>query len=169
LERISQLSGEMSFDPLAKQLYIDWYVKQDIDLNNDKPAINDIRFRGYCERRATHLQKLMILCSASRGDDMVITAQDFERAVAMLLSAESTMGKTFGGLGKARNSDAAESVLDFIKSMGITTRRVILQKFHRDIDATTLSDIEATMTQMGVVRIKVMPDMNDKTYTWVGD
>src|SRR5690606_7270677 len=69
LERIGNLSGEMSFDEEGKKAYINWYIEQDTKLSAGKPAIPDTRFSGYCERRATHLRKLMLICSASRGDD----------------------------------------------------------------------------------------------------
>ncbi len=169
LERISQLSGEMTFDEEAEKLYIDWYIEQDTALSAGKPAITDPRFAGYCERRATHLQKLMLLTSASRGDDLKIRAADFHKAIKLLHGAEIHMHKTFGGLGKSRMSDESDIVINYIKRMGITTRKLLLQKFYRDIDPITLSNIEALMQQMGVVKIKLLPEQADKQYTWIGE
>jgi hypothetical protein len=169
LERISQLAGEITFDDAGKQLYINWYIEQDTALSAGKPAIEDTRFAGYCERRATHLQKLMILCSASRGDDLKITGGDFKRALQLLTEAESRMHKTFGGLGKSRVSDESDTVINFIKNIKTTTRKMVLQKFYRDIDPMTLSNVEVLMQQMGVVKITLLPQQADKLYTWIGD
>lgn len=169
LERISQLSGEMKFDEEAEQLYINWYIEQDTALSAGKPAISDPRFAGYCERRATHLQKLMLLTSASRGDDLTITGPDFKKAIHLLKSAEVNMHKTFGGLGKSRMSDESDLVLSYIKKMGVTTRKLLLQKFYRDVDPITLTNVEALMQQMGVVKITLVPEQADKKYTWIGD
>lgn len=169
LERISQLSGEMKFDEEAEQLYINWYIEQDTALSAGKPAISDPRFAGYCERRATHLQKLMLLTSASRGDDLTITGPDFKKALHLLRSAEVNMHKTFGGLGKSRMSDESDLVLGYIKKMGVTTRKLLLQKFYRDVDPITLTNVEALMQQMGVVKITLVPEQADKKYTWIGD
>lgn len=169
LERIGQLSGEMTFTPDAKDLYVDWYIQQDMALSNNQPAITDSRFAGYCERRATHLQKLMLLCSASRGDDLLINTEDFDRAVALLKGAEVNMHKTFGGLGKSRISNQSNDVINYIKQMGITTRSLVMQKFHRDIDSFTLVQIEQQMEQMRIVKIKLKPDTADKVYEWIGD
>jgi hypothetical protein len=169
LERISQLAGEITFDGDARDLYIKWYIEQDTALTAGKPAIADNRFSGYCERRATHLQKLMILCSASRGDDLIITADDFHSAMKLLQDAEINMPKTFGGLGKARSSEESNIVINYVKALGITTRRVVLQKFFRDIDAQTLSNIEVLMQQMGVVKVTLKPELADKVYTWIGE
>lgn len=169
LERISQLAGEISFTEDGREKYVKWYVEQDNALSEGRPPINDPRFAGYCERRATHLQKLMLLCSASRGDDLKITGQDFDQALKLLTSAEVNMPKTFGGLGKSRISDESDVLLNYIKQVRVTTRKLVLQKFHRDIDAQTLSNIEVLMQQMGVVKVKLVPEQQDKSYTWIGE
>jgi len=169
LERISQLAGEITFTEDAEKLYIDWYIDQDKKLSAGLPAVPDTRFAGYCERRATHLQKLMILCSASRCDDLKISAADFNRALSLLHMAEINMPKTFGGLGKSRMSDETDAVMSYIKSVRTTTRKILLQKFYRDLDPNTLAQVESLMTQMGVLKIKLMPEQADKQYTWIGD
>ena len=169
LERISQLAGEITFTEDAEKLYIDWYIDQDKKLSAGLPAVPDTRFACYCERRATHLQKLMILCSASRCDDLKISAADFNRALSLLHMAEINMPKTFGGLGKSRMSDETDAVMSYIKSVRTTTRKILLQKFYRDLDPNTLAQVEALMTQMGVLKIKLLPEQADKQYTWIGD
>lgn len=169
LERISQLAGEITFEDVAKEKYKNWYIKQDTLLSAGKPAVNDVRFAGYCERRATHLRKLMLICSASRGDDLVIRESDFDKALGLLESAEINMHRTFGGLGKARNSDSVETVKDFMQAIGTTTRKDLLNKFYRDITPQMLGEIEQTLSHMGVLRIKLDPVNADKIYTWIGD
>lgn len=169
LERISQLSGTIQFDAQAKKCYVDWYTKEDALLKHGEAAVSDNRFAGYCERRSTHLRKLMILLSVSRGDSLLLTEPDFNRAHSILTAVEVNMGKTFGGLGKARNSDATELILNYIKGVRITTRTVLLSKFYRDVDIQTLRGIEETLTQMGKVHIELKPDMHEKVYKWIGD
>lgn len=167
LERIGNLSGEMTFSEAGKNAYTSWYIDQDTKLSAGNPAVNDLRFAGYCERRATHLRKLMIICSASRSDDLKLTEADFMRAKGLLESVETNMGRTFGGLGKARASDETETVMGFIQAIGTTTRKAVLQRFYRDIDPMTLAGIETTLQQMGKIRVKILMDQADKMYTWV--
>lgn len=172
LERISLLAGAMKFDEAGKNAYVNWYIDQDTKLSAGQAAVPDSRFAGYCERRATHLRKLMLICSASRGDDLLLTKADFEKAKGLMEDVEVKMSKTFGGLGKARNSDAVDTVMGYIQAMGCTTRRQVMQRFYRDVDALTLSSIEATLQQMGVLSIKIVPDAPggpDKRYDWIGD
>ncbi len=168
LERISNLRGEIKFNNEGKELYKSWYISETEKLDNGMPAIDDSRFSGYCERRATHLRKLMMVCSASRGDDLLIIAEDFHKAKGLLENVELNMGKTFGGFGKAKTSDEVEVVMNFIRDAGTTTRKLLLQKFFRDIEPISLSTAEQTLQQMGVIKIKLIPDQQDKMYTWIG-
>jgi hypothetical protein len=167
LERISQLSGGFRFDPSGEAAYTSWYEEQDVLLNKGESPIEDPRFAGYCERRATHLRKVMMLMSVSRGDDLLITLSDFDRALKMMRSTELKMHRTFGGLGQAKYSDSTEKVMAFIRVCGITTRTILMGKFYRDVDASTLKIIEEVMLQMRVVKIR-MSDTGDKIYEWIG-
>lgn len=173
LERIALLAGEITFSPAAEQLYTSWYVEQDTKLANKESPVSDNRFAGYCERRATHLRKLMLICSASRGDDLVIQKEDFDRAWMLLQGAEVNMHKTFGGLGKARNSDSIEQVMNFIKDARITTRTEIMRRFFRDIDLLDYNKIEETLEiVMKVIKVARVRDSESGdlivSYTWVG-
>ena len=170
LERIGNLSGEMTFDEEGKKAYVAWYIDQDTKLSGGQPAVPDSRFAGYCERRATHLRKLMLICSASRGDDLKLTKADFIKAKGLLEAVEVNMPKTFGGLGKSRSSDATDTVMGYIQAVKYTTRKQIMQKFYRDVDPMTLSVIEQTLQQMGKLKVVLIPDATgspDKSYTWI--
>lgn len=168
LERIAQLSGSFSFTEKGERAYIDWYSRNDKELRAGNPAVEDTRFAGYCERRATHLRKIMILLSVSRGDSLQITEQDFERAMQIMQSVERHMGKTFGGLGKSRTSDATELVMSYIRGVKLTTRSIIVTKFYRDVDAFTLKGVEDTLVQMGVISVELNVEARDKIYRWIG-
>lgn len=167
LDRINQLSGEFRFDPAGEKAYVEWYEEQDAMLAKGNSPIEDPRFAGYCERRTTHLRKLMMLLSASRGDDLILSALDFERALKVLKSTELKMARTFGGLGQAKYSDVTEKVMNYIKALGSTTRSVLLAKFYRDVDPATLRIIEEVLTQMKVVKITLL-EKGDKLYEWIG-
>ncbi len=169
LERVSRLAGKITLTPEAKNEYISWYLEQDKNLQEGKPVIEDPRFSGYCERRATHLRKLMILSSASRSDTLLISKPDFDRALSWLTEAEIKMPKTFGGLGRVRNSDILEQVKQYIKNMNVTTRKVLLAKFYRDLTPVDLEMFEKTLAQMGLVRSEITPGTADKVYFWIGE
>lgn len=162
LERISKLVGEVEMSPSAKNAYVQWYIDQS---NNSKPAVDDPRFAGYNERRATHIKKLMLVCCAARDDRLEIGEEDFHRSLILLENAEKKMGKTFGGFGKSRTSDVTEIIKSYIEGVGISTKQQILQRFYRDVDAHTLSTIEDTLRQMGVIKVAML-DNNPNEKVW---
>ncbi len=167
LQLISLLKGSFSFSPEAKDAYTGWYTKEDKLLGEGEQAVEDPRFAGYCERRATHLRKMMMLMSASRSDALVIELQDFKRALTLLKATEVKMHKTFGGLGKAKHGDVTEMVMDYVRAVGITTRSSLMAKFYRDLDAGTLRNIEEIMQHMKVIKVKSIPDKQEKIYEWI--
>ncbi len=133
-------------------------------------AVSDSRFAAYCERRATHVRKIMMSLSASRGDSLVIELEDFERAIDLLVMVEQKMGKTFGGLGASRYSDSTETIKNYIQGIGVTTRKILLAKFYRDIDSEALKKIEATLVEMGVIQVGIIKeDPSNKFYKWISD
>ena len=85
--------------------------------------------------------------------------------LALLEGAERQMARTFGGFGKSRTSDATEVIKEYIEKVGITTRKQLLQRFYRDIDAFTMSGVEDTLRQMGFITVEpVANNPNDKVY-----
>lgn len=168
LQRINTLAGTFAFTPSGERAYIEWYEEQDKMLALGQMAVPDARFSGYCERRTTHLRKLMMILSASRGDSLELDLKDFVRAKATLEHAEIKMGMTFGGLGKSVLSESTQSIMDFIKQMRVVSRSSLLTKFFRDIDANSLRQVEEALQQMKVVEVNWIPDKNEKFYKWIG-
>lgn len=167
LERISKMAGSMTMTKETKKLYVDWYIQQNKNSDLGRPAVNDPRFAGYNERRATHLRKLLLVCSASRSDDLLIIPEDFHMARKLLVSAEGNMAKTFGGFGKSRTSDSTEDIKNFIEKVGITTRGMVLQRFYRDVDTNTLNIIEETLRQAGIIKVGLVRGTTEKTYEYL--
>ena len=105
--------------------------------------------------------------SVSRGDDLLMTAEDFRRADTILKSAELKMSRTFGGLGGAKYANATEKVMDYIRGMHApVSRRDVMAKFYRDVDGATMRIIEEVMEQTGFVDIRVNLQSGDKIYMW---
>lgn len=169
LERIATLSGEFVMTDETRALYSAWYQKQDDNTREGKPVISDPRFTGYCERRATHIRKLCMIFSASRGDDMVITASDFERAIDVLTTAEKKMPKVFGGLGTAQYAKVTEKMLNFFRDKKRVSRSELLVVFYRDLDMMMLETIEKTLAAMKVIRIVLDTTGGEVYYEWIGE
>lgn len=169
LERIATLAGEFEFTGETKELYSAWYQKEDDKIKAGNPAIDDPRFAGYCERRATHIRKLCMLFSASRGEDLLIMADDFSRAMDVLMSAEKKMSMVFSGLGSTPYAKITEKILTFFKERKQVSRSELLIVFYRDLDMTILDTIEKTLVAMKVIKVDVRTQEGEVYYIWRQD
>lgn len=169
LERIATLSGEFEFTDETESLYAAWYQSEDEKIKNGEPVIGDPRFAGYCERRATHVRKLCMLFSSSRGEDLLITQNDFERSLDVLTSAENKMEKVFSGLGTTPYAKITEKILSFFKERKRVSRSELLIVFYRDLDMQILDTIEKTLSAMKVIKVNIDTQKNETYYEWIQD
>lgn len=105
------LTGPYTLTPAARDWGRVWYPQHwDAAANNSD---SDIR-SGYDARKQTHICKLAMVLSASRGDSMEITAEDLETANMMLEDTEPDMEKVFAKIGKSMASQQAERFIQFV-------------------------------------------------------
>lgn len=97
--------GEMVFDDSARTacdtIYRSW------------PELEDSRFKHYSTRRFTHLLKLCMIVTAMRFS-IKVTVKDVIYANTILAFAESTMSKAIGELGKAKNAEATNKIMQVL-------------------------------------------------------
>ncbi len=80
--------------------------------------MDDKQLEGYRARKQTHMMKLALVLSASRGDSMEITLEDVVLANKMLEATEPNLDKVFSRIGRTEDSLQAERFIDFIKRHG---------------------------------------------------
>lgn len=79
------------------------------------PNLEDQRFNHYSTRRFTHLLKLCMIVTAARIST-TLTIEDVLYANTILSYVETTMPKAIGELGKSRNSEAANKIMQTLYS-----------------------------------------------------
>ncbi|TXH57600.1 MAG: DUF3987 domain-containing protein [Desulfurellales bacterium] len=168
LERIQGLVGEFKFDKGGENAYVNWYRQYDKGLDQGKYPVADPKFAGYCERRPTHLRKLAMVLSASRGDSLLITRDDIDRADKMLSAVEIKMAKTFGGVGRNPIGAQMHDIMEYIKKLGVVTRSSLVRRFYRDLGMDEMHQVEGMLEQGKLVKIKILAS-GEKTFTWVGE
>lgn len=77
------------------------------------PELEDTRFKHYSTRRFTHLLKLCIVVCAARLSTR-LNVKDVLFANTVLSYAETTMPKAIGELGKSKNSEAANKIMQVL-------------------------------------------------------
>jgi hypothetical protein len=71
--------------------------------------------------------KLSMIMSAARSNELLVEAQDLERAVKVLESAEIKMGGVFRGLGKSSVAEFMPRIMSWIASRKKTSLEELLQ------------------------------------------
>lgn len=115
LERIAMLTGPFQIDAQARAWGKEWYEAFWKDAIS---RMDDQMMEGYAARKQTHMHKVAMVLSASRGDSLVITRDDLQLANTMLEDLESDMHHVFSRIGRTDNSLQAERFIDFVRRKG---------------------------------------------------
>jgi len=155
LEKVSLLAGSFSWTEDFMLMWDGWC--REAALN---PPFGDQKFDGYIGRRRVHLMKLAMILSASHGQhDLVLTADDLERAIDILVEAEQKMALTFKGLGKSDISDLLFRATMFFKTEKTDEipYYVFARHFESDADRPTLNRLIETLEGMKLVQLIKRP------------
>lgn len=147
LARIHMLNGQFKTTECFLERWVEWYTYQEAH-----PPFRDSRFNGYLERRANHVMKLSMICSASKGDNMIVSSQELNRAVSIIETAEQKMTKTFSGVGQLNNASVIEKVTMEIGLRKKVLFSELLDFFTGDVDKWGLEKILETLSAMKVIK-----------------
>jgi hypothetical protein len=87
LQKISTLVGQFRADDEFKTLWHEWFPKFDKQ-RQDMPSE---KMQSLMARKNTNLFKLCMICSASRGDSLMLTKEDWYEAMAYLDTVEKAL------------------------------------------------------------------------------
>jgi hypothetical protein len=132
----TNINGDFKIDYDARQWMQEWYRN-----NADKTPINDHRTHSYYERKPAHLHKLAMLLHIAYSDELIITTEDFQQALAILEQMERNLIKVFQNVGKNPYSLEMERIRDFIKDKGKIERKDVLARFYRVAEPAKLLDL----------------------------
>lgn len=149
LEKIAMLQGTFKATDDYIENFTTWYSHAD----STPPPFDDHRFAPYFERKPTHLWKLSMIVNASRTSDMVLTGDDFDRALSILTATERMMPRTFSGFGKNKDSDTLNRVMSIVGSRGRMTLTELQNMVYLDADKFTLNKIIETLSGMGFLQV----------------
>lgn len=80
----------------------------------EPPTPTHPKLMHYTTRRRVHLYKLSMVSAVDRGDVLLLTKSDFERALGWLVEAESTMGDIFKAGGQSADSQAIDEIHHYV-------------------------------------------------------
>lgn len=154
LTQIANVAGVFTVDDHFWNRWDKWYLEQQFE-SKGNPLFDDVRFAGYMSRRPTHLLKLSMIMNVSRGNDMILTVKDFDRALKLLERTEEKMRYTFSGVGQSTVAALLPRIASLIQSRGDKgiNLRDILKTYYFDVgDQDTVLKLVATLEHIGTCR-----------------
>jgi hypothetical protein len=152
LEHIAMsLKGEMKLSPEAIEWGEKWYEEH---YGNKNHRLDSDRFGGYLARKQTHIHKLAMILSVSRGDDMIITKEDLETANVMVTDLEQDMPKVFNKLGMSDVAYHTERLINKIYASG--PQGMMVQDAYRFVHANFPSAKEFEDVVQGAIRAGIL-------------
>lgn len=151
LAQIHMMNGIFRTTEKFLEEWTKWYVQQEA-----KPPFKDPRFAGYLERRANHVMKMAMICSASRSNEMVVNEFDLKRAVELIKEAERNMPRTFSGVGQLTNAAIITKIMADIGREGSIMFSDLLDRYKTDVDKWMLEKILETLSATNFLRVVML-------------
>lgn len=135
LDKISLLKGPFSVD----KSYLDaWGAFYNDTFKT--PVLDDQYYKGYDNRRHTHVMKLCMVLAASRDDSMTITKTDLNAAIGILKEVEGRVGAVFSAYGRSDMAEILPEIMRFIATHKEVSMSQLLAKFIKDVNKRELED-----------------------------
>lgn len=109
IKMIGALSGEFKVTQEYRSAVNDWRAL------GEPPVINHPKLLHYKTRRRVHLYKLSMVSAADRGDVLLLTKDDFNRALGWMLEAEALMPDIFTSGSTGTDARAIDEIFHHIK------------------------------------------------------
>ncbi len=113
------------------------------------------RLQGYCNRRFSHMIKLTMISAVDRGNKLLLTRDDFNRAMAWLLEVEGLMPSVFKSGSGSADSKAMDEIYHYAceqdKGKGVNEHKLV--KFARErIPAHSVMRVIEIMEKSGQIQ-----------------
>src|SRR3990167_5924571 len=137
LEQISLYFGEFQITPAAREWGRAWYIK----LWEKRPqALAQSEFSGYIARKQTHIHKLAMVLSASRGESLKIEPRDLKAANDMVSVLERDMPKVFARIGQTTITRGSTEILVLVQKFPGVSRTELYRMLFRSLSYREFSE-----------------------------
>ena len=143
LGKILTMCGTFRFEEGVITNYGEWRQVGIAD-----PPTKDPRLAYYLQRRHVHLLKLCMIFSASRGEDLLIKIEDFERARETLEKAEKKMPLVFKGMGANPLGRTQLQIMNTIGNEKEISMSELMTLYHDEVSRDDLRNIISTLSMM---------------------
>lgn len=157
LKSISAITGEFKYSDAGRRLYEEWY--QDLCDKNMEDRT------GTVARLNTHVIKISMCLSLSRGTSLIHEYEDIEAAIDACTNLTIAVSKLAGTGGNGEFSGVIDKLLTLLieEPTHRMTRKRILRKLYGHVLSSDLENITQTLVEAGVVNRE-----NINFESWIG-
>lgn len=120
---INSLVGEFEVTADYRSAVNNWRALGEV------PVPNHPKLLHYVTRRRTHLYKLSMISAIDRSDTLILTKDDFNRAMGWMIEAEAAMPEIFKAGGSGADGQALDEIKYFIQTsdrgQGVAEQRIV--------------------------------------------
>src|SRR5215469_7017101 len=145
LRNIALLQGEMKFEPEAVPIFEQCYI------DSAPKEYDDEATTSYRTSMWAQVTKLSMCISASKGDTLVITKEDFKQAWDAVKLVAEGIPRVFRGVGESDLVIASDKVLKYLELKGYAAKSEILRHLWRDVTSEDLDKILATFIESDII------------------
>ena len=162
LRIISEITGTMDFSETGGKWFDEWYMGR-----RDEIEKADARLAGFQGRKPAHVLKVAMLLSISRGDSLVMEAEDLKRALTMVEALEPGMLRLFCAVGRNVFAPIAHRIVEQLIHAGEDglTIRELLKRNLGDVDIKELTGTLETITTSGWAKRSVAGNIAKQVMT----
>jgi hypothetical protein len=149
LNAIAGLVGKFEVTPDYRTAVNNWRTL------GEPPQVSHPKLIHYATRRRVHLYKLSMVSAIDRSDVLLLTKDDFNRALGWLIEAESTMPDIFkAGAGNA-DARAMDEIYHYVLTIGArgpVAERKIINFAKEHIPMHSIERVIGIMEKAGMLR-----------------
>jgi len=164
LEIISHITGEFKVNKDAMEVYDKWYYK----IRPWAEQIGDTRLYNNFSRVHVQAIKTAMCLHVARKDDLIIEAQDMERALVLIKNIYETASAAFSGHGKSPLALVMDKVIKACRTYGTITAGKLLKLNYRDATKKTILEIIENLETMKMVSVEHCDKTGTTFVKWIG-
>lgn len=150
LKQISTLTGEARASEDYRKLITLW--REAGETLPNAPSPNHPKLLHYNTRRRAHLYKLSLIACLDRSNTLLLTREDFNRAMSWMAEAELYMPEIFKAGAVGADAKAMDEVYHFVLIRGVTPEHEIVNEARKHVPAHSVMRMLDVMERSGLIR-----------------
>jgi hypothetical protein len=148
-KQIQQLTGKFEFTDCGKKAYNEWYATNFHELESATTAAQ----QNFLQSKSVQVLKVAMLSRLAISDQLIISKDELDLAVALVTDAQQHIDTIFAGVGRNPHASTMSGIQQFIKyhcdrPPHYVTRKKIYGAF---LNHASSKDIDSLLDQMSTV------------------